>query len=61
MAKYTKKFSITKASLDLGNMEMTEVVKEDVLITDLMEVLKQFDGNVISLSISVDTEAGKAE
>lgn len=61
MAKITKKFSITKAGLDVDNMQLVEVQKENVLTTDLQDVLTQFDGQIVNLSISVDTEVGSVD
>lgn len=61
MAKITKKFSITKAGLDVDNMELVEVQKDNVLVTNLQDILSQFDGQTVSLSISVDTEIGEVE
>ena len=61
MAKYTKKFSVTKATFQKDTMELFEVQKEDVRVTDFNDVLEQFDGNVVNISISVDTELGDAE
>lgn len=57
----TKKFSVTKATFQKDTMELFEVQKEDVRVTDLNDVLEQFDGNVVNISISVDTELGDAE
>lgn len=61
MAKITKKFSITKAGLDVDNMQLVEVQKENILTTDLQDVLTQFDGQIVNLSISVDTEVGSVD
>lgn len=61
MAKMTKKFSINKATFTKDTMELFEVQKEDVRVTNFEEVLEQFDGNVVNISISVDTEFGEAE
>lgn len=61
MAKMTKKFSVNKATFQKDTMELFEVQKEDVRVTNFEEVLEQFDGNVVNISISVDTEFGEAE
>lgn len=61
MAKMTKKFSVNKATLNKDTMELVEVQKENIIVTDLEDVLSQFDGNVVNISISVDTELGDAE
>lgn len=57
----TKKFSVNKATFQKDTMELFEVQKEDVRVTNFEEVLEQFDGNVVNISISVDTEFGEAE
>jgi len=59
MAKMTKKFSVNKATFQKDTMELFEVQKEDVRVTNFEEVLEQFDGNVVNISISVDTEFGE--
>lgn len=61
MAKMTKKFSVNKATLNKDTMELVEVQKENIIVTDLEDVLSQFDGNVVNISISVDTELGEPE
>lgn len=50
MAKYTHSYTI-KGELDAGALEVEETVKESVDTHDLGEVLKQFHGKIVTISI----------
>lgn len=56
MAKRVHSVSFTKAELNLEEGLLHEVTKEDVKTYRLMDILREFDGKVVALSIKEDQE-----
>lgn len=60
MAKYTAKFS-AKGILDLDDMTVTEIKKDEELVFDFLQQLQQFDGKHVTISITEDIELEPVE
>lgn len=60
MAKYVHSYS-TKGELDAGSLEIQEQTKETIETHDLGEVLKQFHGKVVSITIKEEIVAEPSE
>lgn len=45
-----------KGLLDLGTMEVTEQAKEDELTYDFLEILRDFDGKQVSITLKEENE-----
>lgn len=57
MAKLTKSVSFAKAKINLEDMTITEINKDDSKVFDLMEILNEWDGiNNISITIKKDDD-----
>jgi hypothetical protein len=45
-----------KGEFDLSTMEITETTKEAILTYDFLEVLREFDGKQVTISIKEENE-----
>lgn len=45
-----------KGTLNMDNMEITEVTKEDEFVYDFLSILKGYDGKLISISLKEEIE-----
>jgi hypothetical protein len=57
MAKDTRKVSM-KGFYEHSDGIITEIKKEDVKVVNLIEILSQFDGEELSITITNDKEFG---
>lgn len=60
MAKYVHSFS-AKGELDAGTLEIEEQTKETIETHALGEILRQFHGKVVTISIKEEVVATPAE
>lgn len=55
MAKHTVRFSV-KGFLNMDDMTVTEVKKDEEHIYDFLEQLRSFDGKEVTINIAEDIE-----
>jgi len=57
MAKRNNSISFKKATIDLSTMQITEQIKDDVVVSDIMAVLKEFSRyENLTITIKQDTD-----
>lgn len=62
MAKRKMSVSFKNATIDISNMTITEITKDDMKVYSLKDILSQFaDIDSVSLSISTDEEISEVE
>jgi hypothetical protein len=60
MSKKTIGYAL-KGTLDFQEGTLTETTKEAELIYPLLEIIKQFDGQEVTISIRLETEVEQAD
>ena len=55
MAKFSKSFQ-AKGELSVGEMKIYEVKKDEVNTVNFLEMLQQFDGKTVSITIKEEVE-----
>lgn len=62
MAKRKMSVSFKNATIDISNMTITEITKDDMKVYSLKDILSQFsDIDSVSLSVSTDEEISEVE